>query len=131
MKKLAALTLCLLITHAVLSQVITGEVTDEQNIPLDAATVHVADNHQSLTDEKGRFFFKNIKPGTYEVKVSMIGYETQVKKVEVKQDEKAWIEFQLSGLVNSLSEVEVFGERNKQPEKLDAVTRLPLKPSDQ
>jgi len=27
--------------------------------------------------------------------------------------------------------VEVFGERNKQPEKLDAITRLPLKPSEQ
>lgn len=32
---------------------------------------------------------------------------------------------------SQLSEVEVFGSRYKQPEKLDAITRLPLKPSDQ
>jgi len=32
---------------------------------------------------------------------------------------------------NSLNAVEVFGERYKQPEKLDAITRMPLRPSEQ
>ena len=32
---------------------------------------------------------------------------------------------------NALNAVEVFGERHKQPEKLDAITRMPLRPSEQ
>ena len=41
------------------------------------------------------------------------------------------INFTLLPMLNALTEVEVFGTKNKPTEKLDAITRLPLKPSDQ
>lgn len=132
MKRILLFLFSFLITIPVWAQVISGKVTDELNAPLDAATITIVDaSYQGLTDKDGRFFIKDLKPGTYEVKVSMVGYSAQQKKVQLGADQKAWIEFRLAGLVNTLSQVEVFGERNKQPEKLDAVTRLPLKPNDQ
>lgn len=40
------------------------------------------------------------------------------------------MDFQLESTNYILNTVEVFGERSKKPEKLDVITRLPLKPKD-
>ncbi len=84
---LLSLTLfCLLTGGAVYAQekptsmVINGVVIDEQNKPIDYATVSLFKASDSVlvktavTDPSGKFQFQNINAGTYFIKTNMMGY---------------------------------------------------------
>lgn len=112
--------------------IVKGIVVDVKGSPLASATVYV--NGTSIgasTDDEGVFIFPRIKPGTYNVTVSYVGYVSETKKIEIYHGKPVEIQFQLKEDTNTLSEIEVFGVREKQPEKLDAITRMPLRPSEQ
>ncbi|KQB98803.1 outer membrane beta-barrel family protein [Pedobacter sp. Hv1] len=78
--------LCLLTGGAINAQektasiIINGLVTDEQNKPVDYATVSLFKASDSvlvktaLTDPSGKFQFQNINTGTYFIKTNMMGY---------------------------------------------------------
>lgn len=59
---------------------ITGKLVNEQNVPVDYATVSLLKTTDStvvkgtLTSEAGIYTFENVKPGNYIVKASNIGY---------------------------------------------------------
>ena len=64
------------------------------------------------TDETGYYFIININPGTYEVSVAYIGYETNTSSnVRVSVDQTTNLGFQLSTSVIEGSEVNVTAER--------------------
>ncbi len=75
MKKLL-LGICFsLFAQIVLSQSISGKVVDAKTgglIPL--ATVELGNQYSTFTDEKGAFIFLKLKPGTYWVRTSSIGF---------------------------------------------------------
>ncbi|WP_407431372.1 TonB-dependent siderophore receptor [Arcticibacter sp.] len=110
---------------------ITGRVTS-QGASLVFATVSLNGSQKSTkTNENGFFEFRNVKEGVYELRVSLVGFEPQIRSVKIHPGDDLKFSFELREKTSNLDEVEIFGERNKQPEKLDVITRLPLKPSDQ
>ena len=126
------LLLSFLFLNAAVAQttVVKGRVQNEQGVALQSVNITVEkSNVNSRTDEDGRYEMK-IPAGKYIFKVKLMGYDTQNTAVEVPAGGTT-INFTLKDAKNDLSEVEVFGTSNKQQEKLDAITRLPLKASDQ
>lgn len=135
-KKLTFINFFILFAHLVWAQngssIIKGKVLLEDGTPIPYANVMLAGTtYGTTTNEAGLFEITPIPAGSYQLKVSLVGFESINKKVEVKVNEALDIAFKLKPTANELNQVEVFGARNKQPEKLDAITRLPLKPSEQ
>lgn len=69
----------------------------------------------AATDLDGRYFIDNIAPGTYNVVVSYIGYQSKViEKVEVKSGVTTALDASLSNNANELQEVVVRTELSKE-----------------
>lgn len=110
---------------------IKGRVLDEKGEPLIGALVVLDGTQRGIqTDEDGRFSFQDLERKVFDVKVTYVGYLDNIKKVDLTNTYEAKLTFTMISN-NNLSEVEVFGERYRQPEKLDAITRMPLRPSEQ
>ncbi len=102
-----------------------GRPTSFINVVLENTT------NGTTTDASANFQITGLPAGTYYIKPLLLGYKVDVKEIELEANTSAEISFELEHKVNEVSTVEVFGIRDKQPEKLDAITRLPLKPSEQ
>ncbi|MGV3704473.1 MAG: TonB-dependent siderophore receptor [Arcticibacter sp.] len=110
---------------------ISGKVSSG-GASLGYATVSLNGSFRSTkTDESGFFDLRNIEQGNYELRISLVGFEPQIRSIKILPGDHLRLNFDLQEKTSNLNEVEIFGERNKQPEKLDVITRLPLKPSDQ
>lgn len=118
---------CISYTYA---QKVKGYVYDENGDPLTSATVVIeGSNLSALTDSDGSFIFKGLPKNAKKITVSFIGYKPNTQALDLSNEmQKLRFDMQVS---NTLEEIEVFGERYKQPEKLDAITRMPLRPSEQ
>ncbi|WP_370520811.1 TonB-dependent siderophore receptor [Dysgonomonas sp. 25] len=110
---------------------IKGRVVDEKGEPMVGALVVLEGTQKGVhTDDDGRFRFHHLDRKAYDVKVTFVGYQTVVKKADLTNKYEEILTIQMVS-DNNLHEVEVFGERYKQPEKLDAITRMPLRPNEQ
>ena len=57
---------------------ITGRITDADRQVLPGATIMIEELHTGVTsDVNGFYTLANLKPGTYKVKVSYVGYEVE------------------------------------------------------
>jgi len=66
---------------------ISGKVLDEENQPLSLANVMLENTFNgTYSGVQGDFTLKNVKKGTYHLKISFIGYETFVQKIEISAD---------------------------------------------
>ncbi|PTN09368.1 TonB-dependent receptor [Mangrovibacterium marinum] len=112
--------------------IVKGRVLDENGESLVGATVIVpGTNKGTTTNDMGKFILKNLPVGIHELKVSFIGYQTMIRTINLKDSKDAVLTVQLNPDEEELLDVEVFGERYRQPAKLDAITRMPLRPSEQ
>ena len=110
---------------------LTGTVTDNQAKYVASAIVSLSEvNQTALTDEKGNYKFNNLPHGNYTVTFKMMGFEPKVISIDLNKSTMT-LNTTLTPENNTLDEVEVFGVRNKQPDKLQNLTRLPLKPTEQ
>ncbi len=67
----------------------------------------------STTDEFGTYLIDNLEPGVYNIQVSFIGFEPQIKyEVEVTADRPAFIDFELEETSEKLDEVEVVASQS-------------------
>jgi len=109
---------------------ISGTVSHENdNIPF--ATIILKElNTGTSADENGNFVFKNIAEGIYTLKVSAIGYKSTQMQIQLQSEDLNGLTFKLE-FDEALGEVEVFGNRFKHPDKIEALTRLPLEPYEQ
>ncbi len=74
--------------------VIRGRVVDTQNQVLPGATVMIEDLHTGVvSDVNGYYALANLKPGTYIIKVSYVGYEPKTMKLTVALDKTAVHDF--------------------------------------
>ena len=87
--KIAIIFLILLrMTFAQTGQ-ITGKVVDEQSAPLVGASVYLSGTILgSSTDESGRFVIEKIPPGSYQLIISIIGYETYRQSIALQAGDK-------------------------------------------
>ncbi len=94
---------------------ISGHVVvkgSEENIPY--ATILIQENGRgTVSNEQGQFEFRNLTPGKYHLRVSAVGYKTQVKQVVVQRDYTALLHFQLEEEVFTTDEVVVSANRNE------------------
>ena len=108
-----------------------GTITDEKNNPVQDVNIVLPEINVSVTsDASGNYVLDNLAYGKYTIRIGMVGFTTQT--VTVKIDKPIIVLNKSITVENSeLDQVEVFGVRNKQPDKLQNLTRLPLKPSEQ
>ncbi|MCB4809583.1 TonB-dependent receptor [Tamlana sp. 62-3] len=104
---------------------ITGKIVDENNAPLEYATVALYNhNNQELitgviTNLNGAFKIENIKKGSYYLEASFIGYQVRtIKNIEISNATKNLGTIKLS-LGNNLNEVVVEAERAAVVNKID------------
>ncbi|MBG6236445.1 iron complex outermembrane receptor protein [Pedobacter sp. CAN_A7] len=110
---------------------IKGRVINEKGEALSSVNMNISPSSAAArTDENGNFSFNNIPQGKYTIKAKLVGYQQKTAEIEVGTETKE-VYFTLQPALNGLSEVQVFGTANKPTEKLDAITRLPLKASEQ
>lgn len=123
------LLLFLFTTQFISAQLIGKIIAIEDNYPLEYATVALYQTNKKnlvagvLTDKDGRFLISEIKPGTYYLEASFIGYE--MKKVEAiiinkKQEKKDLGILKLVlGSGNQLNEVILKTEKQTVSHKID------------
>ncbi len=111
---LLALFHCL--TYSVLSQTgsLVGKVTDQNSGEeiVGANVLIVGTPLGSTTDLDGKFLIKNIQPGTYNIRVSYIGYSAKViTGVAIKAGEALKLDVSIASQSYSADEVVVTAER--------------------
>lgn len=106
-----------------------GQITLNNNESVENISVVLkGTKYGTTTDEHGNYTLKNIKPGTYTLKVSSVGYITQEKSIVFKEGEEITRNFIISSNSEDLSEVVVNSRKNHFVRKENQqVSRLPLK----
>jgi len=100
---------------------IKGKVLTSDGLPASGVSVLLKDkNKGTVTNEKGEFFFRKIKGGSYVLQVSLVGHATIEKDVTVADDQVSSVELQLASSDKELQEVIIAGGRNRY--KLDQVS---------
>ncbi len=108
--------------------VIRGEVTTSDGKPGAYVSIKIkGSNKSTVADEDGHFILRGFTAGSYELEISLTGYETLVEKVTLIENETKVIQFQLQITEKQLEEVIVRSGLNKFAIKESAyVARMPL-----
>ncbi|WP_310992810.1 TonB-dependent receptor [Aequorivita marina] len=133
MKLIQSLFLILCVQFMVAQEVatITGTVTDIDNNPVPFASIYIQELKKGgAADADGVFSINNIPYGSWQLTASAVGYNPATVAINPSEPVLSGIRFQLS-FDNELDQVEVFGNRNDHPDKIESITRLPLKPYEQ
>lgn len=135
-KRFLSIIICLFIfQYPVFSQMknsLVGTVTGEERGKLRGATVFFEDlGIGSDTDYAGDFFLSNIPDGKHTVIVSYVGFRPVLKEISFREGQQKEEDFYLLQEDKVLEEIEVFGVRRERPEKMEALTRIPLRLDEQ
>ncbi|WP_372756597.1 TonB-dependent siderophore receptor [Mariniflexile sp.] len=131
MRKKLTLLLVLAIQVSFSQSKITGTVFNEQKKAIPFANILIEGSTKGTSaNENGLFELTQISDGNYTIKVSAIGFKSVSKSIFLKANESINLTFQLTS-DSELDQVELFGNRNKHPDKIEALTRLPLAPYEQ
>lgn len=85
---------------------IKGRIITSDDKPAAWVTVVLKGSKRTVTtDEKGNFILKNIKAGSYELEVSLVGYESAVKNVVVDDNQTTTVEIPMNVSNKQLEEV--------------------------
>ena len=92
---------------------IRGQVKDTEGSPLPGVQIFVPELAMgAIADQNGNYIILNLPVGSYDVKVMMIGYQTQtMKDVNVIMDQTVWLNFTMAIAAIEGDEVEVYGEK--------------------
>jgi hypothetical protein len=84
--------------------------------PVVGATVGIVGGYeQMVTNTRGEFYFGNIRPGRYEMRVRRLGMEQLVKIVTVGPGEIVFVNWDMGLLPQMLTEVTVHGSKVRVP----------------
>jgi Ca-activated chloride channel homolog len=109
---------------------ITGTVVDQAGIVLPRVTVKISgpEERSTMTDDRGRFTFANVLPGSYLVQCELVGFRTFSQSVAISRGGSARIAAQL--IVGALEEtVTVTGESPRRQTSRSALAS-PSVPAD-
>lgn len=113
------------------SSEIRGVVQDSEANPVSFAHVLLSPTQKTtVTNENGEFVFTDLPFGKYSIIASAVGQKSNNIEVAVYTAGFSEVQIKMENIAK-LAEVEVFGVRYEQPDKIDALTRLPLKPYEQ
>jgi iron complex outermembrane receptor protein len=109
---------------------IRGHLLTTDNKPATDVSVTIKEiNRLSITDEQGNFIFKNIKPGTYTLSISMVGLQSIETKVNVLVNQGAEVTYTLRESSRQLEEVTVTARRSSNETPV-AVGKIAIDPMD-
>ena len=92
---------------------LAGVVNANDGTPASHVTVSIeGTNKATQTDEKGKFFFKNVEKGTYKLKISAVGIKTHKVDIEVKEGSNTLNAIKIAESADQLSEVEISSYRS-------------------
>ncbi|MEQ9581215.1 MAG: carboxypeptidase-like regulatory domain-containing protein, partial [Arenibacter sp.] len=124
----------LLATTSIFAQnygTVSGTIVDSENNPISFANVFIENLKKGgLADEFGQYTLTEIPYGEWQIKVSSVGFRTIKFPLNLASSQVDNLVIKLN-MDNALSEVEVFGRRMSHPDKIEALTRLPLEPYEQ
>jgi len=100
---------------------IVGTVYSAQNgAPLGSANVLiVGTRYGAVTEHSGAFVIYSIPAGTYEVRVTSLGYRPQSKRITLREDERVRLDFVLDSAPIQFPDVEIIGSAS------DALQKIP------
>lgn len=110
---------------------VVGTIKTSDGQPAGFITVSIPGQQSTQTDSRGNFTLESVEVGSHTLTVTALGMQGHQQSVIVSTNQSTEVRISIEASQLALDEVEVFGERDQQPDKLDAITRLPLKPSDQ
>jgi len=88
---------------------ISGKITDNNNKPLPGATVYIVSlDKGTVTDKNGEYSLTNLPNGKFKVQVSFIGYSTQIKTINIVENDVV-LDLKLSPEIIQTQEVVVSG----------------------
>lgn len=103
MKKFYLIVAVLLVSNWIYAQSgvkLAGEILDSQGNQLTGANVLIEGTHYgTASDHQGQFSFSNLRKGKYSVAVSFLGYENQIKEVDLQKDEFMKFELEISSFI--------------------------------
>lgn len=129
-KYLCLIGLLLFLSQSAFSQkgMIYGKLSDIQGNP--SKDIHVTLGNTpftTTTDGNGNYILMDIPYGQYDIEFIGEGFGFETETIQLNS-EKTVVNKTLKNKIRVYDDLEVFGDRDKQPEKLDVITRLPLKP---
>ncbi len=107
---------------------IKGMVTTSDDVPGASVSVVLKNTKKTaLTDEDGTFRLTNIPSGTYQLEISLIGYDTHTEEVRVEEGKITAVNIRLNLSNAELQEVIVKSTKNKMMVRSSAtVAKMPL-----
>ncbi|MDX1774697.1 TonB-dependent siderophore receptor [Oceanihabitans sediminis] len=110
---------------------ISGTISTEKQEAIPFASVIIEGSSKGTSaNENGYYELQDVVPGTYKIRVSFVGFKSATQTITIQENEDSILHFELKE-DSQLDEVEVFGSRFTHPDKIEALTRLPLAPYEQ
>ena len=123
------LLLCTIIQAQNTETVLSGNVTDTQNNPIEFAHLElVGSKAKTISDENGFYKFVNPTAGTFLLRVSYMGKDTFTKRVQIIKDSANQLDIELINKEENLDEVVITGDKMPAIAKANSeyVARLPI-----
>jgi iron complex outermembrane receptor protein len=99
---------------------ITGKVVTADGEPAADVTVTIRKlNRMTVTNEEGLFRFNHLAAGTYEIEISLVGYEPVYRSVQVEGVKPKQLSIQLAVSGKQLQEITVIATRTQNQKKAD------------
>lgn len=109
--------------------IIKGQVITSDNKPAAFVSVSLKGTKRSVvTEDDGTFTIYKVKPGTYQLEVTLVGYEPLVQEVTIEKDHTIALNLQLTVSNQQLNEVIVVHAKNRfATKRTETVARMPLR----
>ncbi|KFB00777.1 TonB-dependent receptor [Mangrovimonas yunxiaonensis] len=131
MQKCLLLFTCLMAQLCLSQASVTGTITENNGTPIPYAIVSLSEGaYVTTTDEEGRFMLREVALGTHNITVTSMGFNPIQQSISIQTPTVHTFNVSMT-FNNALNTVEVFGRRLKNPDKIEALTRLPLEPYKQ
>ncbi|KAF2079339.1 TonB-dependent receptor [Flavobacterium sharifuzzamanii] len=132
---ISLLTLCfvLLTGTSVLAQekaTIKGQISSDSGTADNISVALKGTKIGTNTDTKGNYEIKNLKPGTYIIRVSAVGFTSKEKSITLNSGDELIENFSINSNSEQLNEIVISGNSRKNPlarKETQQVSRLPLK----
>ncbi|NIR46405.1 MAG: TonB-dependent receptor [Gemmatimonadetes bacterium] len=99
---------------------LTGRVSDAvTGLPVELALIEVlGTNGMALSDASGAFHIRGLEPGRHRLRISRLGYEPQVRTVEIHNGRTAWLAVKLGVRPVAVDELAVEAWNDATPGRL-------------
>lgn len=126
------ITVLLLVATGMIAQErgkLTGTITLSDNTPADNISIMLkSTSYNTVSNAQGNYEIKNVRPGSYTIRISGMGIATVEEAVTIAAGETVTKNFTLSETSQQLNEVVIEGSANKFGRtQSDIVAKMPLK----